>query len=243
MTAPALPLALVTPLLRGARSLGRSALGFALPQRCPGCGAAAPARRVLCAGCRASIPRLRTPLCSRCLLAGDDPTGCMRHPGHHVFAPWLYDERAAAVVHALKYGGRPGLAAPLGRTLASAVPAPWRAADLVLEVPLHPARERERGYNQAAGLADALAGALAVPRLPGALARLRATPPQARLGEAARRANVEGAFVVSRPSWLAGRRVLVVDDVMTTGATLAACLGALRAAGAKAAGVALAWTA
>jgi ComF family protein len=230
------------PALTLARSLSRAALGFALPQRCPGCGEPAMARRVLCASCRALIPRLRVPLCARCLAAGREPSGCTRHAGFKVFTPWIFDDYAAQVVHALKYGGRPSLAAPLGRTLGGAVPATWLRPDLVLEVPLHPARERERGYNQAAELADALAGVLGAPRLPGALARVRATPPQAKLGEAARRRNVAGAFAVARRSGLAGRRVLVVDDVMTTGATLEACLDVLGRAGAHAAGVTLAWT-
>ncbi len=224
------------------RALGRAALAFALPQRCPACGAPADAASVLCEPCLARVPRLATPLCVRCLAAGRDPSSCARHPGHRAFAPWLFDEHAAAIVHALKYGARPGLAAPLGAVMASALAGPWRQPDLVLEVPLHEARERERGYNQAALLADALAETLAAPRSPGALARTRATPPQARLGADARRANVAGVFVARRPAALAGRRVLVVDDVTTTGATLEACLDVLAAAGAKAAGVALAWT-
>jgi predicted amidophosphoribosyltransferase len=111
----------------------------------------------------------------------------------------------------------------------------------VLDVPLHAARLRERGYNQSAALADALADVLGAPRLPGALVRVRATPPQARLGPAARRANLAGAFAIERPARLRGRRVLLVDDVLTTGATLDAALAALHDAGADAAGVALAW--
>jgi ComF family protein len=222
--------------------LARAALAFALPQRCPACGREADAARVLCAPCLARVPRLHTPLCARCLADGRDPSACARHAGHRVFAPWLFDERSAMVVHALKYGSRPALAAPLGEVLAAAVPPAWRRPDLVLEVPLHPARERERGYNQAALLADALAAALAAPRWPGGLRRVRATRPQARLAEAARRANVSGAIAVARPAALTGRRVLVVDDVMTTGATLATCLETLADAGARAAGVTLAWT-
>lgn len=223
--------------------LARAVLGFALPQRCPSCGRAADAALVLCAPCRAAVPRLRTPLCARCLAADRDPSACARHAGHLVHAPWLFDDSAAAVVHALKYGGRPAIAAPLGQELAAALPVAWRRPDLVLEVPLHPARERERGYNQAARLADALAGTLGAPRWTGGLRRLRATPPQAGSRDAAaRRANVAGAFAAVRPAALCGRRVLVVDDVMTTGATLAACLDVLADAGAKAAGVTLAWT-
>lgn len=212
-----------------------------LPQRCPGCAAPADPRRLLCDACAARVPRLRVPLCARCLAADREPAGCRRHSGFAVFAPWLFDERAAAVVHALKYADRPGLAAALGPELAAALPAAWRRPDLVLEVPLHPARLRERGYNQSAALADALAEAVAGPRLPGALRRLRATPPQARLGRAARRANLAGAFAAVRPAALRGRRILLVDDVVTTGATLDAALAALHDAGARAAGVTLAW--
>lgn len=222
-------------------ALLRAVAEAVLPQRCPGCGVPADPSRLLCGRCAARIPRLRAPLCARCLVREREPSGCRRHRAHSVWVPWLFDERAAAVVHALKYDDRPGLAVPLGAELAGALPEAWRRPDLVLEVPLHPARQRERGYNQSAELADALAEALASPRLPGALRRVRATPPQARLGPAARRANLAGAFAIERPARLRGRRVLLVDDVVTTGATLDAALAALHDAGAVAAGVALAW--
>lgn len=212
-----------------------------LPQRCPGCGAPADAERLLCGPCAARVPRLRAPLCARCLVEGREPSGCARHRAFRVFAAWVFDERAAAVVHALKYHDRPALAAPLGSELAAALPAAWRRPDLVLELPLHAARERERGYNQSAALARALADALGAPHLDGALRRTRATPPQARLGPAQRRANLAGAFTIERAGWLRGRRVLLVDDVITTGATLDAALAALHDAGAVAAGVTLAW--
>lgn len=230
----------LTGLRDWAASLGESVVEFALPQRCPGCGVPAGASDVLCAPCRARIPALHEPLCARCLVQGREPVLCRRHRGFEVFAAWVYDERAAAVVHALKYGERPALAQPLGATLAAAVPH-GRRVDLVLEVPLHPARLRERGYNQAAVLADGLADTLGAPRLADALARTKPTPPQARLGPEARRRNLAGAFRAVRPQRLQGRRVLLVDDVMTTGATLEACLETLRDSGADAAGVALAW--
>lgn len=222
-------------------SLLRAVADALLPQRCPGCGVPAAAARLLCEVCAARIPRLRVPLCARCLAAGREPSGCARHRAFAVHAAWLFDERAAAVVHALKYHDRPGLAAPLGAEMAACLPPAWRRPDLVAEVPLHPARLRERGYNQSAALADALADALGAPRLPGSLRRVRATRPQARLGPAARRANLAGAFAIERPAWLRGRRVLLVDDVVTTGATLDAALAALHDAGAVAAGATLAW--
>ena len=149
-------------------------------------------------------------------------------------------QRVALVVHALKYGGRPGLADALAGRLARALPGTL-APDLVSAVPLHPARRRERGYNQAGLLADALSDVLGAPRLEGVLERVRPTRPQARLAPRARRENVADAFLVRRPRWLEGRHVLIVDDVMTTGATLEACLDAAARAGAAACGVVLAW--
>jgi ComF family protein len=221
---------------RAARALE----AFALPQRCPACGAPADPAALLCGPCLERIPRLSVAVCARCLAAGGEPVGCARHPGHAVWPAWVYDERAALVVHALKYRERPRLAAALGEHLAAALP-PGAAPDLVVEVPLHPARRRERGYDQAVRLADALARAAGVPRQAGALVRRRATLPQARLDARARRANLAGAFAVTEPRALSGRRVVVVDDVLTTGATLEACLDALVRAGARATGVTLAW--
>lgn len=222
-------------------TLFRPLVEFALPQRCPGCDVPADPRRVLCASCEARIPPLATPLCARCLAAGGDGTPCRRHPGDAVYVPWQLDERARAVIHALKYADRPGIAHGLGATLASALPRRARRPDLVLAVPLHATRARERGYNQAEELARALALELAAPYLAGALVRTRATAAQARLGGAERRRNLAGAFAIEGSAGLAGRRVLVVDDVITTGATLAECLGVLAAGGARGAGVALAW--
>jgi len=215
---------------------------LAFPVRCGACGGRAAGGGPLCAACEAAIPRLATPLCAACLVAERDPSGCTAHPRRRVWAAWVYDARAALVVHALKYDGRTDLAGGLGAALAAALPAA-PAPEIVAPVPLHPSRRRERGYDQAALLAEAVATRAGAPCVPGLLARVRATPAQARLGPARRRANVAGAFAVTRPSWVRGRRVLVVDDVTTTGATLAACLAALEAAGAEPEGAALAWAA
>lgn len=228
--------------LARASSVVRDLVAFALPQRCPGCGAEADPATLLCAGCAARIPRLETALCVRCLAAGHDPSGCHRHPGFASHARWIYDERAARVIHALKYGERTALALALGPEMARALPPGYRP-DLVVEIPLHRTRRRERGYNQAGLLAEALAGAIGAPRLPEAMTRVRATRAQARLGPAARRRNMAGAFRVNHPDALAGRSVLIVDDVLTTGATLESALESLARAGAEARGIALAWAA
>ncbi len=228
-------------LARPAASLARDVLDFLLPQRCPGCGEPADASQVLCDPCRARIPRFGGALCARCLLAGGDGESCARHTSARVFAPWLWDERAAAVVHALKFGGRTRIARPLGAWLASSLPPAWRRPALIVAVPLHRARERERGYNQSALLADALAAEIGAPRTDAVLVRRIATRAQSRLGAAERRTQLKDAFAAPQPGWLRGRRVLVVDDVITTGATLAASLATLHDAGAEAAGVALVW--
>jgi ComF family protein len=160
--------------------------------------------------------------------------------GFSVRAPWLYDPRLEPLVHALKYQDRGDLAQTLGDEMTRAL-VPGYRPELVLAVPLHPARLRERGYNQAAWLADQVAERIGAPRQDGVITRQRATQPQARLGPRARRDNLARAFVVAKPSAVAGREVLIVDDVVTTGATLAAVLAPLREAGARTSALTVAW--
>jgi ComF family protein len=227
-------------LLAAAGAVARDLEAFALPQRCPGCGGPAVPERLLCGACFERIPALSFALCARCLVRGREPVGCARHPQAQVWPALVYDERASLLVHALKYGGRPGLADALAERLARALPAAL-AADLVTAVPLHAVRRRERGYNQAWRLATGLASRLGVPALEDVIERVRHTPAQARLDPERRRRNLAGAFRVTEPQRYRGRRVLVVDDVMTTGATLEVCLGTLAEAGARPVGAVLAW--
>lgn len=131
------------------------------------------------------------------------------------------------------------MAIPLGDLLAEAgvTLLPAGRADLLVPVPLHPRRQRERGFNQAALLAERVGRVWGRPVIASALVRTMATPPQTELSGEARRRNVRGAFAVVRPRQVAGRRVLLIDDVMTTGATVEACAAPLRGAGAAEVGV------
>ena len=150
-------------------------------------------------------------------------------------AATAYHGLARRAILGLKFRQGRYLAPLLGGLLAEAVRRRPLASDLLVPVPLAPRRERERGYNQAVLLAtellrlQPLGGATLAPEL---LRRSRDTPPQVRLRAAARRRNVEGAFACPRPEALRGRRVLLLDDVATTGATLEACAAVLKAAGA-----------
>jgi len=134
-------------------------------------------------------------------------------------------------IHHFKYWRRTELAGPLGEMMVTYWPQLRWPVDLLIPVPLHERRQRQRGYNQAALLAHHLGEALGHPVLEGALIRQRETIPQVSLDASERRRNVAGAFAWQAPP-LQGESILLIDDVCTTGATLEACAVALRQAGA-----------
>lgn len=136
-------------------------------------------------------------------------------------------------IHQFKYRGVQGLAHPLSQLLVEYQTQNKLPADVIVPVPLHPEREAERGYNQAGLLARAFARRIGLPVIEIAISRVRDTQPQITLDAQARRSNVAGAFQ-ARKSAVAGRRILLIDDVCTTGATMEACSQALKAASAQA---------
>lgn len=211
--------------------LGRTALDLVFPPRCGGCGGGGV---LLCEDCIASMQQSLGLRCLRCWRPGSAHCADCLHsppPFDGLRSAFVYTGTARTLVHALKYRGLNALAEPMAALLAEVV---WReglAADVLVPVPLSGLRRRTRGFNQAESLAKALGRELDLPVKPKVLARPRHAPPQARSADAsARQRNVAGAFVV-RDAEIAGARVLLVDDVTTTGATIAACAAALRAAG------------
>lgn len=222
-----------------------AALDILFPPRCPGCGAASQAD--FCSQCDGCIAAPRAPLCASCgLPLGASPFSdrcrpCLDHP------PAFRSARACAtystleerpnplrtVLHRFKYERDLAAAGPLARLLASRHTLDATQYDVVVPVPLHLDRLRWRGFNQAQQLAAPLARRAGVGLDPFALERMRATQPQVRLDAAQRRRNVHNAFRVRRPAAVRDRRVLLFDDVYTSGATVDACARVLLAAGAR----------
>ena len=208
-------------------------LDLFFPLQCVGCGREG---SLLCASCCRTLRRIEAPFCQRCgtPLAGRNRCAtCTIHPLtiDGIRSVYLFEGTIRRAIHALKYRHLKAMAVPLGQTLANYLRASHLPADVISPVPLHRKRLRARGYNQAGLLAAELSRQTGLPLAEEWLVRRRDTAAQSRtLTAAERRRNVHEAFACTRE--LDGERVLLIDDVWTTGATLDACASALRAAGA-----------
>ncbi|MGQ0644370.1 MAG: ComF family protein [Elusimicrobiota bacterium] len=216
---------------------------FLFPRACAACAEdVAPGEPgALCGGCRAAVPRRPGLACETCdVPLPDGGAHCyVCRAGRRKFrfcrSAGLYEGVLKACLIRLKYEGKDYLADTLGGILAeTAAERPELGeADGVVCVPLHFWRRWRRGYNQAELLAESYCRRAGRRWLPDVLTRCRATPSQTDLRKEERFQNVEGAFAVRKPALVKGRRLLLVDDVCTTGATLEACAAALKAAGAR----------
>jgi ComF family protein len=199
-------------------------LALVFPARCAGCGRLG---TLMCPECLARVRFLpagdRSPESLRGRLAEDSPLDGLR-------SAVAFDGPAREAIHQLKYDGRKELAPLLAGWMADCWQRQPTPVDAVAAVPLHSRRERQRGYNQSALLAHDLCSLLGAPLLDCQLVRVRETRPQVGLNAPQRRENVRDAFAcLAAPP--AGSRVVLVDDVATTGATLEACARALKTAG------------
>lgn len=224
--------------------LFRPLLDLLYPRRCPLCGMpGADEGAHVCWDCMARMPILQLPFCRVC---GDPVEGMVDHEfscSSCARRPPFFDRARSAArfrdglrdcLHAFKYGGDTHLSRDLSRLMVACVNAQYEDVgfDAAVCVPLYPSRERDRSYNQAALLASHVAADLALEAFPRCLVRVRSTKTQTSLSASERRANVRNAFQIRYPGWVEGRRLLLVDDVMTTGATVNECSRILKKAGA-----------
>ena len=210
------------------------ALDFLFPQWCVGCGRQG---EFICPSCRGTLPRVMPPLCPRCGKPQSSGVLCPACVGWQakidgIRSPFRFDGVMRQAIHQLKYRNLRALAEPLAELLNDYLVASSIPGEVLVPVPLHRKRLRERGYNQSSLLAEELGKLNKLPVVDDCLIRQRYAPPQARtLTVEERRGNVEDAFAC-RDRRLLGKQVLLIDDVSTSGATLDACAAALKASGA-----------
>jgi competence protein ComFC len=225
-------------------AIGESLLDIILPRYCAGCGEnAAPEGGFFCWTCRQRFPVITDPFCTVC---GDPADGqvsiayqcamCRERRPHFDRARSALRYRGVVknALQAFKYSNAVWLRSDLAGLLSACVDVHYAGIplDAVAFVPLHPRKERERSFNQSQLLAAELAKRRGIALLRRGLRRVRDTPTQTRLNAGARRLNITGAFEIQDVDWIVNRIFLLVDDVMTTGATVNECARVLKAAGA-----------
>jgi ComF family protein len=214
------------------KQLARHLLNCALPESCLLCGADSQSG-LLCVGCNKDLPELPASHCPQCRLPttyGERCGACLKAPPSfdRTIAAFRYEFPVDRIIHALKYGHQLAVADWLGGKLAEGINS---ENQLIIPLPLHIERLRERGFNQSAELAQTIGNRLKLTVDRNSLFRIRPTEPQAALSLKERHKNVRGAFECQ--SDLNGRNILLIDDVMTTGATVNECARVLKLHGAR----------
>ena len=223
-----------------------SLLDFILPARCRTChrDLRDEANPFFCRDCWNTVSRIDGPCCPRCGKPFASEAALSHSPGHlcgdcrgrlphfdlAVAAGW-YEGVLAEAIHLFKYRGKTLLTRPLGSLLLTGFKR-FPEADGLVPVPLHPSRLREREFNQALLLCDYIKAESGLPVIPDALERIRVTPPQIGLSHEDRRRNMRKAFFPKRPERFEGKKLVLLDDVLTTGATVNECARILKRAGA-----------
>jgi ComF family protein len=232
----------VPPCLAWPEKLRNALIDLLFPPHCVACSRPG---NWLCANCLSDVQVIRPPVCRRCGLPADLPhtSGgepyfcgpCQEKPPQldGLIAYAFHSGPLREAIHHFKYEDLRSLAGPLGRLMSEgweSLAPQEQAVDAIVPVPLHPARQRQRGYNQASLLAREVGAHLQIPVIDNVLIRTKATTPQVGLGIQERRANVQDAFRCSVDD-LSGKQVMLLDDVCTTGATLQSACAALQQAG------------
>lgn len=220
------------------KTLGNDLLDFIFPGYCYICNLfLANPDKYLCSSCLEKMSVLPTPFCTVCKTFLDNlPTNhnCKAYL-HSAYSLWTFAEGVETLVHKFKYESKVGLGKRLGQVLAQQLSTQsfWPEIDTLIPVPLYSTRKRERGYNQAEVLAQSVADCTKVRPISNALRRCRNTKDQTHLSAAQRKENVKNAFQVSAGIDLSRVTIMLVDDVITTGATLNECAKTLKQNGAK----------
>lgn len=237
------------PVLRGLGAGLQATVDWVLPPRCALCSRMIQGNAGLCSGCFSSMQFLSDPLCDRCgrptsvKEASEICAPCLAAPPVYDWlrAAFAYDDASRSLILALKYRDRLDVVPALSGWMAAAIVSKIDTADVFIPVPLHWRRHLARRFNQSAALAAALARHTGGIYAPDWVERTRNTPPMKAMNRKQRTANVQGAFAIAEAHRhaLQGKRVVLVDDVFTSGATIEALSAELRACGVSRIGVAV----
>ena len=219
--------------MAGIRDITDDFLSLFFPRQCLACGALmVRGEEVICTGCLLEIARTNFHRQRGNMLEQAFWGRCMVEKAA-AYSVYNRGSRIRKLIHQLKYGGREEVGRALGRLYGSHLAESGfiDGMDMIIPVPLDPARERRRGYNQSRCIADGLAFSCRLPVRDKLLLRAGRSGSQTRRGRYERWENVEGLFTVKKPDTIRGRHLLLVDDVITTGSTVEACVNALQSAG------------